>query len=136
MLVHLKNAQESSMKINRNMMSMLTISCLLAMSLQVQAGEKLIPQKQINSKGYTAKVKGKPYLITKIKNNKTPSKQCSLDVSNLKFLSTMKMPREGATAEISLQAKVGPKGHPYCSGKGEGCTMTVEIPDAAKATIK
>jgi len=114
-----------------------TISCLLLLTFNTNAKERLVSQKVINSTGLKIIVKGKPYIVTNIVNKKEPNKDCKLDVSSLHFLSLKDMPqKKGVTATITLQAKVGKKGHPYCSGKGEGCVMTIEVPDAKEPQQK
>jgi hypothetical protein len=94
---------------------------------------KLVSMKVINSKGYPAKLKGGiDVRIVDLRNLKAPEKECSLDVKSLQGLNVKNFARVGksATATINLQAKVGSKGHPYCSGEGSGCVMTIEVPDA------
>lgn len=114
--------------------SVTSISLLLLISFNTNAAEKLVSQRVINSKGLKIKVKGKTFIVTKIINKKSPNKACSLSVRGLRFLSLNDMPMKGATAEMNLQAKIGSKGHPYCSGQGTGCVITIEVPDAEPAS--
>lgn len=121
---------------NRKMVATLLICLpLVGPGIATSAEQtQLVSMKVINSKGYPAKLKdGTEVRIVGLKNQKEPEKECSVDIGSLRGVTANNWSKagKGATATIKLQAKVGPKGHPYCSGSGEGCVMTVEVPDAA-----
>jgi len=116
------------MKITSKFIGITIVSCLLFLTFNANAKERFVSQKVINSKGLKIMVKGKPFIITKIINKKNPKKLCRLDVNSLSFLSLKLMPKKGFTTQISLQAKSDSKGV-FCAGKGDGCLITVELPD-------
>ena len=119
---------------SRNLFFLLALSSSLFAPGLVMSAEKaeLVSMEMINSKGYSATLSdGLKVRVVKIQNREAPQKQCRLDVSSLKRMTADKWARagHGAVAQLSLKARSDSEGV-YCAGKGSGCLITVEIPDA------
>lgn len=107
------------------------LSCLLLVSFNAQAADKIVSQEVIQTRGLKIEVKGLGTVkIKSIRNTKEPSKPCSLNIPVFtRYLESKKLSLfKNKDEEVKHLEKLGddPKYGTVCGGEGAGCLIIIQ----------